>query len=97
MRRSLLVTGSSYSPGSAGTQAQAQAWPSKPIRVIVPFYPGSATDVMARLVMEQVSAQIGQPIIVENRPGAGNTIGMGAVAKADPTATPSWRIPRPTR
>jgi tripartite-type tricarboxylate transporter receptor subunit TctC len=69
---------------SLGTQAQAQAWPSKPIRVIVPLTPGSATDVMARLVLEQVSAQLGQPIIVENRPGAGNTIGMGAVAKADP-------------
>jgi tripartite-type tricarboxylate transporter receptor subunit TctC len=46
--------------------------------------PGSATDVMARVVMDQVSAQVGQPIIVENRPGAGNTIGMGAVAKAEP-------------
>ena len=72
--------------GSAASapQAQAQTWPSKPIRVIVPLTPGSATDVMARLVMEQVSSQLGQPIIVENRPGAGNTIGMGAVAKADP-------------
>src|SRR5262245_31411234 len=62
----------------------AQSWPSKPIRVIVPLTPGSATDVMARLVLDQVSAQIGQPLVVENRPGAGNTIGMGAVAKAEP-------------
>ncbi len=52
--------------------------------MIVPLTAGSASDVMARLVMEQVSAQLGQPVIVENRPGAGNTIGMGAVAKADP-------------
>ena len=66
---------------SLGTQAQAQAWPSKPIRVIVPLTPGSATDVMARIVFEQVSAQLGQPIVIENRPGAGNTIGMGAVAQ----------------
>src|SRR5436305_1514789 len=62
----------------------AQAWPTRPIRLIVPLTPGSATDVMGRLVMEQVSAQLGQPIIVESRPGAGNTIGMSAVAKADP-------------
>jgi tripartite-type tricarboxylate transporter receptor subunit TctC len=68
----------------ASAQAPASPWPSKPIRLIVPLTPGSATDVMARLVMDQVSAQLGQPIIVENRPGAGNTIGMGAVAKADP-------------
>jgi tripartite-type tricarboxylate transporter receptor subunit TctC len=62
----------------------AQAWPTRPIRLIVPLTPGSATDVMGRLVMEQVASQLGQPIIVENRPGAGNTIGMSAVAKAEP-------------
>ena len=85
MRRSLLAIGIVLAAlGSVGTKAQAQTWPSKPIRLIVPLTPGSATDVMARLVMEQVSAQLGQPIVVENRPGAGNTIGMGAVAKAEP-------------
>ena len=62
----------------------AQSWPSKPIHAIVPLTPGSATDIVARTVLEQVSTQLGQPIIVENRPGAGNTIGMGAVAKSDP-------------
>src|SRR6476619_6583667 len=76
--------------GLPGAWAQAPApsatpaWPTKPIRLIVPLTPGSATDVMARVVMDQVSAQLGQPVIVENRPGAGNTIGMAAVAKADP-------------
>jgi tripartite-type tricarboxylate transporter receptor subunit TctC len=64
--------------------AWPQAWPVKPIRAIVPLTAGAATDTMARVVLEQVSAQIGQPIVVENRPGAGNTIGMAAVAKADP-------------
>jgi tripartite-type tricarboxylate transporter receptor subunit TctC len=64
--------------------AQGQGWPVRPIRVIVPLTPGSATDVLARVVSEQLSAQLGQPIFVENRPGAGNTIGMSAVAKADP-------------
>ena len=64
--------------------AWPQAWPTRPIRAIVPLTAGAATDIMARTVLEQVSAQIGQPIVVENRPGAGNTIGMAAVAKADP-------------
>ena len=51
---------------------------------MVPLTPGSATDVMARIVFDQVSQQVGQPIVIENRPGAGNSIGMNAVAKADP-------------
>jgi tripartite-type tricarboxylate transporter receptor subunit TctC len=63
---------------------RAQNWPTKPIRVIVPLTAGSASDVMGRLVMDQVSTQLGQPIIFENRPGAGNTIGMSAVARAEP-------------
>jgi tripartite-type tricarboxylate transporter receptor subunit TctC len=69
---------------TAWAQGSAQGWPVKPIRVIVPLTPGSASDVMARIVGDQLAAQLGQPIIVENRPGAGNTIGMGAVAKAEP-------------
>ncbi len=62
----------------------AQTWPAHPIRVIVPYTPGSATDIVPRTVLAQVSAQIGQPIVVENRPGGGSTIGAIAVAKADP-------------
>jgi tripartite-type tricarboxylate transporter receptor subunit TctC len=62
----------------------AQSWPTKPMRVIVPFTAGSAVDIVARAVMEQVSSQIGQPVVVENRGGAGGTLGMGLVAKADP-------------
>ena len=54
------------------------------MRVIVPFTAGSAVDIVARAVMEQVSTQIGQPVIVENRGGAGGTLGVGMVAKADP-------------
>jgi tripartite-type tricarboxylate transporter receptor subunit TctC len=65
--------------------AWAQAWPTKqPIRVIVPFTAGSATDIIARTVMEQVSTQFGQVIVVENRVGAGGTLGIGAVARAEP-------------
>lgn len=65
--------------------SDAQEWPSKqPIRVIVPLASGSATDIIPRTIMEQVSRQIGQSIIVENRVGAGGTIGARAVAKAAP-------------
>jgi tripartite-type tricarboxylate transporter receptor subunit TctC len=64
--------------------AQAQAWPAKPIKVIVPFTPGSGTDIMARTVTERLSPQLGQAIVIENRPGAGGTIGTGLVAKAEP-------------
>ena len=69
---------------TAQTAAWAQAWPAKPIRVVVPFTPGSSTDIMARTVSEKLSTQLGQPVVLENRPGAGGTIGMGIVAKADP-------------
>src|SRR6185295_5217152 len=62
----------------------AQIWPSKTVRVIVPFSPGSATDLLPRTVFEQVSAKVGQPIVIDNRPGAGTAVGTSAVAKAEP-------------
>jgi tripartite-type tricarboxylate transporter receptor subunit TctC len=69
----------------APVTAFAQDWPTKqPIRVIVPFSAGSATDIIARAVMEQVGTQIGQTILVDNRVGAGGAIGTTAVAKAAP-------------
>ncbi|MBX9773775.1 MAG: tripartite tricarboxylate transporter substrate binding protein [Xanthobacteraceae bacterium] len=64
-------------------EALAQAWPTKRVTVIVPFTAGSATDIMARTVAQRLQEQLGQPFIVENRPGAGGTIGMAAVARAD--------------
>ncbi len=69
--------------GLCGTAA-AQNWPTRPIRAIIPFGPGSAVDVIPRIVFEQLSAQLGQSIVVENRAGAGGTIGATAVAKAEP-------------
>lgn len=83
MRRWLL-TAAVLLVGVGATEAWAQAWPNKPIKVVVPFSAGSAVDIVARTVMEQVSAQIGQPVIIENRLGAGGTLGVGSVAKADP-------------
>ena len=65
-------------------EALAQSWPTKRVTVVVPFTAGSATDIMARTVAQRLSEQLGQPFIVENRPGAGGTIGMTAVARAEP-------------
>jgi tripartite-type tricarboxylate transporter receptor subunit TctC len=69
----------------AGAQGDAAStWPTKPIRAILPIAPGTGADVIFRLVFNQLSTQLGQQIVVENRGGAGGTIGNAAVAKADP-------------
>ena len=69
---------------AAPLAALAQTWPSRPIRVIVPFAAGSGTDTIARTVSERLSKQLGQPMVIENRPGAGGTIGAAAMAQAEP-------------
>jgi tripartite-type tricarboxylate transporter receptor subunit TctC len=69
---------------AATVAALAQQWPTRPIRVISPFAAGSASDTTGRVVLDQVSQNIGQPMIVEVRPGAGGTLGFAQVAKADP-------------
>ena len=66
------------------SESQAQSWPTKRVTVIVPFTAGSSTDIMARTVAQRLSEQLGQPFVIENRPGAGGTIGMAAVARAEP-------------
>ncbi len=63
--------------------ALAQGYPNKPIKIVVPFTPGSATDIMARIVGEKLSAAWGQPVVIDNRPGAGGTVGSAVVAKSD--------------
>jgi tripartite-type tricarboxylate transporter receptor subunit TctC len=67
-----------------GTAAQAQTYPNHPITAIVPFAGGSASDVVTRILLDRMSRSMGQPIIVENRPGAGGNIGTAAVARAEP-------------
>ena len=69
--------------------ARGQSWPAKSIRAMVPFSAGSSLDIVGRIVLDPVASQLGQPIVIENRGGAGGTIGSAIVAKADPTATPS--------
>jgi tripartite-type tricarboxylate transporter receptor subunit TctC len=64
--------------------ASAQAWPAKPIRAIIPFTAGSTVDIVGRIVLEPLASQLGQTIVVENRGGAGGTIGTAAVARAEP-------------
>jgi len=72
MRRGLIF-GLTFVLAACGS-AFAQSYPTKPIRVIIPFGAGSATDIIPRIVFDQLSSQLGQPIIVENRAGAGGTI-----------------------
>src|SRR5262245_15973078 len=64
--------------------ARAETWPTRPMLAVSTVSPGNAGDIIARIVLEQVSKQIGQPFVIENRPGAGGTIGTASVAKADP-------------
>src|SRR6185295_69602 len=78
MKRTLLFAALLW----VGT-ACAQTYPAKPLTIIVPFTPGSATDVAARLVGEKLSAAWGQPVIVDNRAGAGGTIGIAQTARAE--------------
>jgi tripartite-type tricarboxylate transporter receptor subunit TctC len=80
LRRVLIVTAAAF----AATAAQAQTFPDKPIHIIVPFTAGSATDVVARALAQAMSKNLGQPVIVDNKTGAGGTIGTSQVAKSAP-------------
>jgi tripartite-type tricarboxylate transporter receptor subunit TctC len=69
---------------SLAAVAQAQAWPSKPIKWVVPFAPGGTTDILARTVGEKLAVALGQPVIIENKPGAGGGVGAEFTAKSAP-------------
>ncbi len=68
----------------ANAAAAADDYPTRPIRVISPFPAGSASDTVSRVVLDQVSQIIGQPMVIETKPGAGGIVGFADVAKADP-------------
>lgn len=98
-RNTLALMGAVMFAGLA--QAQTPAWPSKPLRVVVGFAPGGTTDVMARLISQQLAEALGQPVLVDNKPGASGNIAAAEVARAAPDghtlliAPPRSRPPTP--
>jgi tripartite-type tricarboxylate transporter receptor subunit TctC len=82
--RLALVLAIALAAVAANGTSQADEWPSRPIRAIIPLSPGSAADIVPRIVFEQLSLQLGQPTVVENKPGASGSIGARSVASADP-------------
>ena len=64
--------------------ASAQAYPTKPVRIVVPYPPGGTTDIVARPIAKGLQEALGQPVVIENKPGAGGNIGMDYVAKSPP-------------
>jgi tripartite-type tricarboxylate transporter receptor subunit TctC len=89
LRRSLVLTalGAALSAGLAAGAATAQTWPTKPLRIMVGANAGGGTDILARLLAEKMSPSLKQSIVIENRPGASNTIAADLTAKATPDGT----------
>lgn len=83
-RRQALIALAAVCAAGASGSAFAQPWPARPIRMVVPFPPGSSPDLIARILTEKLAAALGQPVVVENRPGAGGNIGTGMVARTAP-------------
>ena len=83
-RRTLLHSSLAAAAASLARPVFAQAWPARPIKLVVPFPPGTSPDFIARLIAEPLAHALSQTVIVDNRPGAGGNIGTASVAKADP-------------
>ena len=83
-RHTLKLTAAALAAPAFAHSALAQAWPTRTIRAVIPFAAGSTIDIVGRIVADPLSRQLGQSIVVENRGGAGGTIGNGIVAKAEP-------------
>ena len=84
MQRRHLLGATAAAAATLALPAFAQAWPARPIKLVVPFPPGSSPDIIGRLVAEPLAAALGQPVVVDNKPGAGGNLGTGMVAKAEP-------------
>lgn len=84
MTRRAWLGAAALAAACTGTSAWAQAYPSKPIKIVVPFAAGGATDVLARVLAEKMTVGLGQPMVIDNKPGAAGIIGTDAVAKAAP-------------
>ena len=80
----LAVLITSASLGTSGHAFAAEKWPTKPIRMIVPFFTGSASDVLGRIVAQRLTEMVGQQIVIDNRPGAGGLIGSDLTLHAAP-------------
>lgn len=86
-RRLMVAAGAATALAALPGALNAQAWPTRPLRVVVPFPPGGTTDFVTRLVCTELAKALGQPIVVENKPGAGTVIGVDNVAKSPPDGT----------
>ncbi|WP_333903769.1 tripartite tricarboxylate transporter substrate binding protein [Achromobacter insolitus] len=82
--KTLLAAALAAAGLASGTGHAADAWPSKPIKIIVPYTPGGSTDIVTRTVMDKLGARLKQTIIIENRPGANSSVGSAVAAKAEP-------------
>jgi tripartite-type tricarboxylate transporter receptor subunit TctC len=83
-RQFLTLAGTALATPVLPRLARAETWPSRPVRAMIPFAAGSSIDVVGRIVLERLSSQLGQPIVVENRGGAGGTIGTALVSRMEP-------------
>ena len=81
------------SAAAASARSRTQSYPNRPVRIIVPFPAGGPTDILSRVVAQRLSEVWGQPVVIENQPGANTAIAAARVAKSRPTATrcsPPW-------